>query len=73
MKGATMHPSVSRPRRPLILVLPLALAVVAIGFSGGFSALARAGDASLEFVGNLMSVPWEFSLDPLDPTFPHNF
>ncbi len=68
-----MHPSVSRPRRPLILALPLALAFVAIGFSGSFSALARASDASLEFVGNLISGPCDFSLHPLDPTFPRKF
>ena len=68
-----MHPSVSRPRSPLILVLPHALAIVAIGLSGGFSALARAADASLEFVGNCTTGIHDFSLDRLDPTCPRIF
>ena len=64
---------IARPRRFLILVLPIALAVAAIGFSGGISGPLQAGGASLEFVGNLISrfheSPWSW----LDPTYSHCF
>ena len=64
---------IARPRRFLILVLPIVLAVAAIGFSGGVSGPVQAGDASFEFVGNLISTfhdqPWIW----LDPTYPHCF
>jgi hypothetical protein len=68
-----MHPNLARPRRSLMLALPVVLAVAAIGFSGGILALARAGDASLEFVGNLISAFHDISLDRLDPTYPRCF
>ena len=68
-----MYPSVSRSRRPLMLALPIVLVIVAIGFSRGFSALARAGDASLEFVGHLFTGIHDFSLDRFDPTYPRCF
>jgi hypothetical protein len=68
-----MHPNFVRPSRSLMLALPVALAVAAIGVSGGLSALARAGDVSLEFVGNLIGAFHDISLDPLDPTYPYCF
>jgi len=37
---------------------------------GGFPALARAGESSLEFVGHLISGVHNISLDRLDPTCP---
>ncbi len=64
-----MHPNIVRSRRPLMLVLPVVLKTFAIGISGGISALARAGDASLEFVGNLFSTVHDISLDRVDPTY----
>jgi hypothetical protein len=68
-----MYPNIARSRRPLMLVLRVAFKTVAIGVSGGISALARAGDASLEFVGNLISAFHDISLDRLDPTYPRCF
>jgi hypothetical protein len=68
-----MHPSSARSRRPLILTLPLVLAVGTIGLPGRISALARVDDASLEFVGHLIGGFHNFSLDRLDPTHPHCF
>jgi hypothetical protein len=40
---------------------------------GGFPLLARAGESSLEFVGNLISNVHHISLDRLDPTCPQCF
>lgn len=40
---------------------------------GGFSLLARAGESSLEFVGNLISNVHHISLDRLDPTYSRCF
>jgi hypothetical protein len=68
-----MRRNIVRPHRPLMLSLPVMLASVAIGFSGGLSALVRAGDASLEFVGNLISTAHDIFPDRLDPTYPHCF
>ncbi|MDE1162400.1 MAG: hypothetical protein PW792_10720 [Acidobacteriaceae bacterium] len=68
-----MNPCIVRSRRPWNVILPIVLAVAAIGVSGGFSAIARAGGASLEFVGNLIQSVQHISLDPLDPTYPHRF
>jgi hypothetical protein len=73
MKGGTMRPNIVRPHSSLMLAQPVVLASVAIGLSGGIPALARAGDASLEFVGNLTSTAHDISLDRLDPTYPHCF
>ncbi len=61
-----MYPRIPRSCRPLILVLPLVLIVASIGLSGGFWTLARAGVASLESVGHLITRFHEFPLDPLD-------
>ncbi len=68
-----MYPSIARSHRSWILALPLVLTVGAIGLPGGISALARAGDASLEFVGHLIGGFHNFTLDRLDPTYPHCF
>ena len=40
---------------------------------GGLPMLARAGESSLEFVGNLISNVHHISLDRLDPTYPRCF
>ncbi|RRA47513.1 hypothetical protein [Acidipila sp. EB88] len=41
---------------------------------GGASSLARAGEASLEFVGNLIESVHDLPLsERLDPTYPHCF
>ena len=64
---------IARPRRFLIFVLRIALAVAAIGFSGGVSRPVQAGDASLEFVGNLISTPHGSLWSWLDPTYSHCF
>ena len=40
---------------------------------GGFPLLERAGESSLEFVGNLISDVHHISLDRLDPTCPQCF
>jgi hypothetical protein len=68
-----MHPNIVRPRRSLMLAPPVVLASVAIGLSGGIPALVRAGDASLEFVGTLISAFHDISLDRLDPMYPRCF
>jgi hypothetical protein len=68
-----MHPSIARSYRPLILILPIVLIIGAVGLSGDISALAWAGDASLEFVGHLIGGFHNFTLDRLAPTYPHCF
>ena len=69
-----MNSCIVRSRRTRAFILPIVLVILAVGFSGGFSALARAGDASLAFVGHLISGLHDgFSLDRLDPTFPRCF
>ena len=49
-----MQITIAHPPRFLIFVLPIGLAVAVIGFSGGVSGAVRVGDASPEFVGNLI-------------------
>jgi hypothetical protein len=68
-----MHPSIARSHRALILILPLVLIIGAVGLSGDISARARAGDASLEFVGHLIGGFHNLALDRLDPTYPPSF
>ena len=52
----------------LAVALPLGTALV-----WGRSGLARAGDASLDFVGHLISDFQDRSLNPLVPTYPRCF
>jgi hypothetical protein len=59
---------------------PLLTAVVAVCLGGTLSAglyslpdLVRAGESSLEFVGNLIGKVHYISLDKLDPTYPRYF
>ena len=59
---------------------PLLTVVVAVCLGGTLSAglyslpvLVRAGESSLEFVGNLISNVRNISLDKLDPTYPRSF
>lgn len=68
-----MNPCISRPRHIWKVILPIVLVALAIGLPGSISAMARAGDASLEFVGNLIQSVHHISLDRLDPTYPHCF
>ena len=58
-----MNPCIVRSRRPWKVILPIVLAIAAIGMSGGFSVMARAAGASLEFVGNLIQSGHNISLD----------
>lgn len=68
-----MNPCISRPRRIWKVILPMVLVAVAIGLPGNISAMVRAGDASLEFVGNLIQSAHGISLDKIDPTYPRCF
>ncbi len=64
-----MHSGINS-RRSWILVSVTVVVLTMTGMSGGFSALARAGDASLEFVGHLISVFNPFPSGWPDPTCP---
>ena len=52
----------------LAIAIPLSTSLV-----WGRSRLARAGDASLDFVGHLISEFQDRSLNPLIPTYPRCF
>lgn len=62
--------NVTRPRQSLTVVATVCLGGALFVGLGGVSALARAGQASLEFVGNLINGVHNISLDRLDPTCP---
>ena len=56
------------------VLISLAVALpLGTGLVWGRSGLARAGDASLDFVGHLISEFQGRSLNPLDPTYPRCF
>ena len=60
--------------RPLLAVgVGLFLGGTLFAIIGGVSGMARTGEASLEFVGNLINNIQGFSLDRLDPTCPQCF
>lgn len=53
------------------VLISLAIAIpLSTGLVWGRSGLARAGDASLDFVGHLISGLQDFTLNPLDPAYP---
>ena len=64
-----MRPGI-KSRMSWILVSVTVLVITMTGVSGGFSALVRAGDASLEFVGHLISGFNPFPSGWPDPTCP---
>ena len=68
-----MYPSIAHARRHWIVAAVIAASLIVTGLSGGCSTLTRAGGASLEFVGHLISGLHDFSLERLDPTYPHCF
>ena len=68
-----MHPGISHARRSWILVSVAIVVVTITSVSGGFSAIACAGDASLNFVGHLISKVNPLPLNWLDPTCPQCF
>lgn len=68
-----MQIAIARPCRFLIFALPIVLAVAAIEFSGGVPESVRAGDASPEFVGNLIGTFHSSLWSWLDPTYSHCF
>lgn len=56
------------------VLISLAFALpLSTGLVWGRSGLARAGDASLDFVGHLISDLQDRSLNPLIPTYPRCF
>lgn len=59
--------------RPLFTAAAMCIGGTLFIGLGGFPLLARAGESSLEFVGNLISNVHHISLDRLDPTYPHCF
>lgn len=58
--------------RPRLTAAAVCLGGLFVGL-GGLSLLERAGDSSLEFVGNLISNVHHLYLDQLDPTCPQCF
>ena len=59
--------------RPLLTAAAVSLGGALFIGLGGFTLLERAGESSLEFVGNLISNVHRISLDRLDPTCPQCF
>lgn len=59
--------------RPLLTAVAVCMGGTLFAGLGGFPLLARAGESSLEFVGNLISNVHHISLDRLDPTYPRCF
>ena len=59
--------------RPLLTVAAVCIGGTLFAGLGGFPLLQRAGESSLEFVGNLISNVHHISLDRLDPTYPRCF
>lgn len=68
-----MYPSIAHPGRNWIVAVVITASLIVAGLSGDCSTLTRAGDASLEFVGRLISGFHDLSLERLDPTYPHCF
>ena len=68
-----MYPSIAHLRRHWTVASLLTVSLIVAGLSGGCSTLARSGDASLEFVGHLISGFHDPSLERLDPTHPRCF
>jgi hypothetical protein len=69
-KGETM--TLARTR-PLLTAAAVCIGGTLFAGLGGFPWLARAGESSLEFVGNLINNVHHISLDRLDPTCPRCF
>ena len=60
-------------RRLLAVGVGLFLGGTLFASIGGVSGMARAGEASLEFVGNLINGVRNIDLNRLDPTYPRCF
>ena len=63
---------IARSRSQFLVSLAIAVPL-STGLVWGRSVLARAGDASLDFVGHLISDLQDRSLNPLVPTYPRCF
>ena len=63
---------IARSRSQFLVSLAIAVPL-STGLVWGRSGLARAGDASLDFVGHLVSEFHDRSLNPLIPTYPRCF
>jgi hypothetical protein len=70
-KGESM--TVTRLRQSLNVVATVCLGGALFVGMGGTCPMVRAGEASLEFVGNLINGVHNISLDRLDPTCPQCF
>lgn len=63
---------IARSHTQILLSLAVALPL-SVGLVWGRSGLARVGDASLDFVGHLISDFQDHSLNTLVPTYPRCF
>ncbi len=68
-----MYPSIAHTRSPWIVTALITGSLTVADLSGGCSTLTRAGGASLEFVGHLISGLHDLSVERLDPMYPHCF
>ena len=68
-----MKIGIVRPTSRSVLTSLAMTALLAVGFQYGSAVLTWAGDASLDFVGHLISGIHVPSLDSLDPTYPRCF
>ena len=64
---------VTRARQLLTIGATLCLGGTLFVGLGGIPFVERAGESSLEFVGNLISGVHHISMDRLDPTYPRCF
>ena len=65
--------TIARPRQLLAVGTAVCLGGALFAGMGSVQRIAQGGEASLEFVGNLISSVRDIRLDRLDPTYPRCF
>ena len=65
--------TIARPRKLLAVGTAVCLVGALSAGMGGVQRIAQGGEASLEFVGNLISSVRDIRPDRLDPTYPRCF
>lgn len=65
--------TIARPRQLLAVGAAVCLGGALFAGMGGVQRIAQGGEASLEFVGNLISSVRHIRLDRLDATYPRCF
>ena len=65
--------TIARPRQLLAVGTAVCLRGTLFAGMGSVQRIAQGGEASLEFVGNLISAVRDIRLDRFDPTYPRCF